>query len=709
MQNQLDQIDIMEQMQLELWERQQMMMMMPHNHQVQLQHQHQPPCSVPTEIEIMPTSDTDSDQQYNTTSTATTTNTTCTNHRPSYPTSWTASPPSVECHDGRVTFRPHGLSSQSQNHYNNQQQLGMSFTTEALTNEENAEDYYFYRDGDDDIHHDNDNEGKIMMMHCEQYYEDENECYAQPRSSYPLLMDGCADKEELREVEKAESSSYDPDDRHDAPRRSMTTTPTMMIVTRPSSPPPEQHQDPPAEVENRLVVISQRGRRHYHNTPALEPEEYAYPREFTSLTIMKPSAPADPHPQSNYSRSSGTSSHRGSTSSNYPQEQLTTLPLSSINDHRIGAIIATTTTTTSSSSAHEQYNGYQHCFVTVLTEHRFLMLYTFLSRHSDHHNTKIVVLFSTTESLMYYTALLHRLKFNVRAVHAGMKQKEVDATLHEFSMSVGCSDEVEEDGDDDDSNTRILCMLDFQGHDTSMTIPSTTNWIVQFEPCTKPSEYIYQVGRISHESSIGGGRRPSNNGRQTPPRALLFLTPNEYGFHRYYKAAQVKTYEYEIPHLCNVQNRLIKLLRSDDNSQLRKLGLRACRSYLFAYARHEFGDIYNVKELDIEKVALSFGFDKLPSEELLEGIRNGGKDAEVDADALDIVIDEKVRSTSRSNKISSSGNSWRRKPVKTNNNANWMTGEKTWRHADRHAEKMKVNSNKSSSSASIKPKFVVTR
>jgi ATP-dependent RNA helicase DDX18/HAS1 len=496
----------------------------------------------------------------------------------------------------------------------------------------------------------------------------------------------------------------------------MITIPTMMIVTRPTSPPQQQQQqqqlqDPPAEVENRLVVISQKGRRHYHNTPALEPEEYAYPREFTSLTIMKPSAPAGPQPQSKHV---GTcSSRRGSTgSSNYPQNQLTTIPLSSINDHRIGAIIATMTTTTSSSSAHEQYNGYQHCFVTVLTEHRFLMLYTFLSRHS-HHNAKIVVLFSTTESLMYYTALLHRLKFNVRAVHAGMKRKEVDATLQEFSMSVGCSDEVEEDGDDDDSNTRILCMLDFQDHDTSMTIPSTTNWIVQFEPCTKPSEYIYQVGRISHESSIGGGRRPSNNCRQTPPRALLFLTPNEYGFHRHYKAAQVKTCEYEIPHLCNVQNRLIKLLRSDDNSQLRKLGLRACRSYLFAYARHEFGDIYNVKELDIEKVALSFGFDKLPSEELLEGIRNGGKDDDDDddddADALDIVVDEKVRSTSRSNKISSSGNSWRRKPVKANNNANWMTGEKTWRHADRHAEKMKVNSNKSSSSASIKPKFVVTR
>ena len=196
-----------------------------------------------------------------------------------------------------------------------------------------------------------------MMMHCEQYYEDEDECYAQPRSSYPLLMDGCAIEEEKGAAEEA-ASSYDADDRHDAPmRKSMITTPSMMIVTRPSSPPPQQDQqlqelqDPPADVENRLVVISQRERRQYHNTPALEPEEYAYPREFTSLTIMKPSAPApaDPHPQSKHV---GTSSRRGSTSINYRQEQLTTLPLSSINEHLNGAIVATTATR-SSSSAHE--------------------------------------------------------------------------------------------------------------------------------------------------------------------------------------------------------------------------------------------------------------------------------------------------------------------------------------------------------------------
>jgi ATP-dependent RNA helicase DDX18/HAS1 len=315
---------------------------------------------------------------------------------------------------------------------------------------------------------------------------------------------------------------------------------------------------------------------------------------------------------------------------------------------------------------------------------------------------------------MYYTTLLRRLKFNVRALHEGMKREAIKETLQEFSRTTGLSQDDDVD-DEEYSSTLILCMLDFQGKDNHIPIPSTTNWIVQFEPCTNPSEYIYQVGRISHDTvaTRSGNRRASynsslssNTGRGTlppsspPPRALLFLTPNEYGFHKYYKAAQVKTYEYEIPHLCNVQSRLIKLLRCDENKELRKLGLRACRAYLFAYARHEFGDIYDVNELNVEKVALSFGFDSLPSEELLESIRNGGDN---DA-ALGFLFDEKVRTTS-TNTNSNCNSSLRRKTAKASSST-WMTGEKTWKHADRHADTIRVNN---PTIGAIKPKLVVTR
>ncbi len=655
---------------MEQQQQQQQMMIMMHNRS--------PLPSVPTEIEIM--------------SSSTTTSTSSDHHhhhhyntkynRPLFPWTQSSSSPSVEFHDGCVTYRPNrDLRPQDEEHL----LQGMSFTTEALTNAEDAENYYFYKDVDennkDEDEDDDEYEGMMLPRVFSREEENENEYEGQLRANQMYFRDNYED-------------------------------PRIMITTQPSSsksPPPlplteqqQQQQDPPVGVENRLVVISQQERRH---RTALEPEEYAYPREFTAFAIQSSCA----------CRTSNVDIRSRRLRSDH-LNPLTTLSISSMKEQpqKCGAVTIMTNKSKSSSSSHERYNGYQHCFVTVLTEHRFLMLYTFLSRHA--HQNKIVVLFSTTQSLMYHVALLHRLKFNVRAIHDGMAREQVAETLQEFSRTGG-------GGLEEEDSSLILCMLDFQGHN-NITVPSTTNWIIQFEPCTNPSEYIYQVGRISHDNSdatrnsryasynsshsLNTGRpRESVTGRTTPkensPRALLFITPNEYGFHRYFKAAQVKTYEYEIPRLFNVQNRLMKLLQLEGNRQLRNLSLKACHAYLFAYAKHEFGDIYNVKELDIEKVSLSFGFDKLPSEELLEGIQNGGGSGSGDYDDDDesgLLFNEKDRTKSTS---------WRRNPMKTStsNSTSWMTCEKTWRHSDRHTEKMKVTNNPRV--ASIKPKIVVTR
>lgn len=559
--------------------------------------------------------------------------------------------PSVECHDGRVTYRS--------SHQHRDSIDRSSFITEALTNyhvEDDEEDYYFYHDDDDiDIDVGDDEYEYDARMTREDYYSpSEGEEYCHP--SYPLLMYGCAEDEALVSYQRMD-------------------------------PPQQEHPiKQEEEKEGRLVVVPQRQR----NT--LEPEEYLNPRDFTSLAKPLP----DPLSNSSTRRSSGSNGRRSSDI--LPRQR--TVPSFSNNNDRVVK------------SSHEQYNGYQHCFVTVLTEHRFLMLYTFLTRHS---HSKVVVLFSTTKSLSFYTTLLRRLKFNVRAVHDGMERNKVSDTLREFSRAES-NEEIDAAHDDDGGSTStplVLCMLDFQGHD--IRIPPATNWIVQFEPCANPSEYIYQVGRISHDnvaarrqqrresyssrcsSKSNNGRRGSSTTRkETPPRALLFLAPNEYGFHKYYKVAQVKIYEYEIPQICNVQNRLIKFLRCDENAELRTLGLRACRAYLFAYAKHDFGDIYNVDDLDVEKVALCFGFEKLPSSELLGGIRCGDVDDDYDGENVDLL--EKGRS-------STCTSSWRRKPAKAC--TSWMAGEKTWNHADiAQSGRRRVNSPRILSN---KPRMVVTR
>ena len=99
----------------------------------------------------------------------------------------------------------------------------------------------------------------------------------------------------------------------------------------------------------------------------------------------------------------------------------------------------------------------------------------------------------------------------------------------------------------------------------------------------------------------------------------LFLTPDQFDFHKYYKAAHIKIYEYEMATLCKVQRRYLELLRHGDEgggnaseTKLRRSGKEAYFAYLSAYASHKYNDIYDMRRLDVGKVAMCFGFDRPP-------------------------------------------------------------------------------------------------
>lgn len=280
-----------------------------------------------------------------------------------------------------------------------------------------------------------------------------------------------------------------------------------------------------------------------------------------------------------------------------------------------------------------KYNGYQHHFITVQEDHRFLMLYTFLKRNI--HN-KVILFFSTTKSTEYYTKLLQRLKFDARCIHSGQRKEKYLSEFFDFSKN---------------STSGILCLPDSEGEE--LAIPPNVAWIVQYEPPANPSEYIFRVGRISSESSLAVGR------------ALLFLTPHQFGFLQYYKAAQVKFYEYEIPKLSNVQKQYVKLLRKDD--RLRAFGVAAYHGYLISYASHEFRDVYDIHEVDQSRVALSFGFTEPPLDE------ESGDEEETD----------------NKRTLRKGGSRW--KPNKPRGDS-WLKGEKSWRYADRHSSAMRVGS-----------------
>ena len=89
------------------------------------------------------------------------------------------------------------------------------------------------------------------------------------------------------------------------------------------------------------------------------------------------------------------------------------------------------------------------------------------------------------------------------------------------------------------------------------SIPPTTGWVVQFEPLEDPSKYIFPVGRVASETggrnigsnandAAGGAGSGTGNGggnnTMMGSRALLFLTPKEFGFLDYYHATNTKIY-----------------------------------------------------------------------------------------------------------------------------------------------------------------------
>ena len=106
-------------------------------------------------------------------------------------------------------------------------------------------------------------------------------------------------------------------------------------------------------------------------------------------------------------------------------------------------------------------------------------------------------------------------------------------------------------------------------------------------------------------------------------RALLFLTPEETGFLRYLKAAKVTLNEYEFPtsKVANVQSQLQRLI--EKNYYLNRTARDAYRSYILAYASHSHRDIFNVHNLDLQAVGISFGFTSPPRVDLALSTKGG--------------------------------------------------------------------------------------
>ncbi|XP_023700402.1 ATP-dependent RNA helicase DDX18 [Paramormyrops kingsleyae] len=221
-------------------------------------------------------------------------------------------------------------------------------------------------------------------------------------------------------------------------------------------------------------------------------------------------------------------------------------------------------------------DGLEQGYVVCPSEKRFLLLFTFLKKNRK---KKLMVFFSSCMSVKFHYELLNYIDLPVMAIHGKQKQTKRTTTFFQF-----CN-----------ADSGILLCTDVAAR--GLDIPEV-DWIIQYDPPDDPKEYIHRVGRTAR----------GINGRG---HALLILRPEELGFLRFLKQAKVPLSEFEFSwtKVSDIQNQLEKLI--EKNYYLHKSAQEAYKSYVRAYDSHSLKQIYNVNNLNLPQVALSFGF-KVP-------------------------------------------------------------------------------------------------
>ena len=217
--------------------------------------------------------------------------------------------------------------------------------------------------------------------------------------------------------------------------------------------------------------------------------------------------------------------------------------------------------------------GLEQGYVVCPSDRRFLLLFTFLRRHQK---KKIMVFFSSCNSVKFHSELLNYVDVPVKDIHGKQKQQKRTTTFFEF-----CN-----------AQSGVLLCTDVAARGLDI---KDVDYIVQYDPPDDPKEYIHRVGRAAR-------------GEKGRGKALLFLTPSELRFLKYLRAAKVAVNEYEFPakKIANVQVQLEALIAK--NYYLNRSARDAFRSYLLAYASHSHKDIFDVHSLDLQAAGKSFGF-----------------------------------------------------------------------------------------------------
>lgn len=213
---------------------------------------------------------------------------------------------------------------------------------------------------------------------------------------------------------------------------------------------------------------------------------------------------------------------------------------------------------------------------------KFSVLCQFLA---DHKNAKTIVFCASALLVDYLGLLIPKLTGrNVLLLHGKMGKKR----LAVFSSFLG-------------TKRAVLVCSDLMAR--GIDIPKV-DWIVQFNPPTRATAFLHRSGRTA---------RMDNEGN-----CVTLLYSNELDYIHFISLNQgIELEELIISDVTSYSNRIKRFAVSDRDVYFK--GLKAFVSFVNFYIHHECKHIFDLKALELGKIATDFGLLHLPAMPELEG------------------------------------------------------------------------------------------
>ncbi|XP_076640675.1 putative ATP-dependent RNA helicase DDX55 homolog [Halictus rubicundus] len=258
-------------------------------------------------------------------------------------------------------------------------------------------------------------------------------------------------------------------------------------------------------------------------------------------------------------------------------------------------------------------------YTIVNVEYKFSTMIDFIQRKGT--NLKYMIFLSTCACVDYFSHIVQEMLPSVKvlAIHGKMKNKRYKI-FDEFRRI----------------ESGILICTDVMARGVDI---SEINWVLQYDPPCSASSFVHRCGRTARIGNKGS--------------ALLFLLETEDAYVDFIKRNQkVDLEKLDIKPSIRLYDKCLKCardLQKKDRLLFDKAN-RAFVSYIQAYNKHECNLILRLKDVDLGKLAMSFGLLRMPRMPELKG-RDTSSFKQEDIDVNSVAYLNKQREQNRLEKL----------------------------------------------------------